>query len=192
MSRIVMPDFHILRALILAVALSACGGPPETIVDPPVPPGEFVWQSGFTDLDEAVLSTCGHNGEFLAVGGDQQAAVLEWLDGEWRVAPMPAGAGVLWWCWIDSAGAAWAVGERGHRANSYRWTVEPARYPGRDFIRDHPVRRLGRSSRQRVRGGRLADQQHPTCGHRSLRRHPSGLQSPLTACPRSRCSRSGA
>lgn len=102
------------RALLgVMCAALACSAPPTSIDDSPDPPGDFAWVTGFENLDEAILSTCGRDGEFLAVGGDDEAAIVEWRDPDWRVAPAVAGAGVLWWCWLSPDGSAWAVGEGG-------------------------------------------------------------------------------
>lgn len=99
MSRALLP------ALVLAIG---CGSPPgETAPDP------FEWEIALSELDDAVLSVCEGGGRLLAVGGTtNRAAIYEWRETSWNLASLPAGSQLLWWCWIDHAGTAWAVGER--------------------------------------------------------------------------------
>lgn len=99
------------RAFLAILGLAAsigCGSPPgET------PPESFGWEIALSELDDAVLSVCEGGGRLLAVGGTTgRAAVYEWAGSAWTLAPLPAGSQLLWWCWVDEDGTAWAVGER--------------------------------------------------------------------------------
>ncbi|HUH05204.1 MAG TPA: hypothetical protein VML75_24565 [Kofleriaceae bacterium] len=95
-------------AMLGLVTAVACGAPPgET------PPDPFEWDVALSDLDDAVLAVCEGDGRLLAVGGTAgRAAVYEWAGNAWSLAPLPAGSQLLWWCWVDDDGTAWAVGER--------------------------------------------------------------------------------
>jgi hypothetical protein len=98
-----------MRAALVAglVLAAACSGPPEGH-----DPG-FDWRVEIGELDEAALSVCGSGEAVFAVGGDGgDALVLEWTGAEWLAPVLPAGARVLWWCWVDPDQRVWAVGER--------------------------------------------------------------------------------
>ncbi len=103
---------HLWRtALTLSLVASwlGCSDPPGTQNDAGDP---FDWQLAVTDLDEAVLATCGQGSEYYAVGGWRDSGlILEWSGTEWRAA-LPEGSGILWWCWVDDVGTVWAAGER--------------------------------------------------------------------------------
>jgi hypothetical protein len=96
----------------IALALGlGCSGPPTGFADVSEP---FDWRVAVSELDEALLAGCGHQDALYVVGGARDTAViLEWTGSEWFAPALPQGAGVLWWCWVDQAGTAWAVGERG-------------------------------------------------------------------------------
>jgi hypothetical protein len=88
-------------------ALLACGSPPSTGND------AFAWQVALADLDDAMLAVCGSADALVAVGGSSDRGRVLELDGDEWVAPLlPAGAGVLWWCWADADGTVFAGGER--------------------------------------------------------------------------------
>jgi hypothetical protein len=75
-----------------------------------------------------MLGVCGNRGEVVAVGGDgDHALVLVWNGTEWLQQPIPADAGVLWWCWASPSGEIFAVGEDDtvlRRTVSGQWTLE--------------------------------------------------------------------
>lgn len=97
--------------LVAALCWTAgCSSPPSSTSG-----GEsFAWRVAVKDLDQAVLATCVAGSDLWAVGGGRDTGMaLTWTGADWQAAELPAGAGVLWWCWADSTGAVWAVGERG-------------------------------------------------------------------------------
>lgn len=91
------------------LALAGCSSPPGDNGETP-----FDWQVALADLDDAMLAVCGSGSQLIAVGGSaDRARVLEHQGDEWTAPLLPAGAGVLWWCWSASDGTTFAVGERG-------------------------------------------------------------------------------
>jgi hypothetical protein len=99
-----------LSTAMLGAALTlviGCSSPPGA-----TPPPPFEWEVALRDLDDAILSMCEGGDRLLAVGGTtRRAAIYEWRDTAWHAAELPAESQLLWWCWIDEGGTAWAVGE---------------------------------------------------------------------------------
>jgi hypothetical protein len=93
-------------ALLVALAV-ACSAPPGSGDDAP-----FDWQVALSELDDALLAVCRGGDRLIAVGGtSSSAAIYERAAAGWTARPGPAGAGLLWWCWVDDDGSAVAVGE---------------------------------------------------------------------------------
>jgi|GEM_PF-4190707 len=92
--------------LATVAATLACSGPPSSHVEP------FEWTVALSNVQDALLATCSDNDQLYVVGGrTDRGFVVRWTGTDWLHEPLPATAQELWWCWIDTDGVAWAVGE---------------------------------------------------------------------------------